>query len=584
MGSLLKIYRRSYTKKYRKHAIIAIITLIIDIVIALIIPYFSKQIIDRAIPDGNLSQVYKIGIFVIVIAVFALFVTFANNVAAQYISTGIAYDLRDELFAKIQSFSQANIDKITAGRLLTIVTNDTTQVQQVLVMSFRIMLRAPITLIGAIIMAYITSADLFTVVLVCVPILSIGVVLLFKKATPRFRAMQSRIDSLNTKLGETISGAREVKSFVTEIEEQNKFEVVNENFNQSQISAHKVMAFLNPMVMIISNVTIAAILYFAAIKSHASDGSMAGTVMIYISYVQQIIMSLMMVSAVSIFLSRAGVSAERINIVLETEVDIENSKHAKVFSFAGNIRYKDVNFAYLDENGEMDGVTLNNINIDIKAGEMIGVIGSTGSGKTSLVQLIPRLYDVTSGAVLIDGVDVRNIDLTCLRQQIAYVTQAAMIFEGSIASNIRQGKDKATLDEMKIAAKAAAAEEFINNESDKYESPVQQGGTNFSGGQKQRLSIARALVRNPKILILDDSTSAVDAKTESLIKNNLREIKATTIIIVAQKISSIMDCDKIIVIDNKGRVDAFGTHDEILNSSEVYREIYESQVGSVRYE
>lgn len=584
MNSLLSIYRRSYSKKYRKHAIISIITLFIDIAVSLIIPFLTKQIIDEALPSGDVSEVLRIGLFVIVIAVGVGIFTIANNIAAQYLSTGITADLRSELFGKIQTLSQSNVDKITTGKLMTIVTNDTSQIQMVLVMSFRIMLRAPITLIGAIAMAYITNASVFIVILICVPILGIGFAYLFKVATPRFRIMQSKIDNLNTKLSETISGAREIKSFVTEMDEQQKFELVNNDFNKAQISAHKVMSFMMPMVTLISNLTIVALLYLGAVVSNRDNVPMAGTIMTYIAYIQQIIMSLMMVSMVSIFVSRAGVSAERINLVLNTVVDIENYIDSQIIDIKGDIEFKNVDFAYLDDNGEHDGVTLNDINIDIKSGEMIGIIGSTGSGKSSLIKLIPRMYDVTDGAVLIDGVDVRNHDLSNLRKQIAVVTQAAVIFEGTIASNILQGKGDATIEELEQAAKDAAAYEFISNEPEGFNAPVQQNGTNLSGGQRQRLSISRALVRKPKILILDDSTSAVDAKTEAEIKKNLRTIKGTTVLIVAQKISSIMDCDKIIVIDTNGRIDGFGSHDEIIASSKIYQEIYQSQKGSVSYE
>jgi ATP-binding cassette subfamily B protein len=584
MKSLIGMYRRSYSRKYIFYAIIAIVTLAIDIAISLIIPYYSKQIIDVAIPNGDITLVYSVGLFIVAIALGAVVVTILNNVAAQYLATSITADLRKELFGKIQDLSLANVDKITTGKLLTIVTNDTSQVQMVLVMSFRIMLRAPITFIGAIAMAYITSQDLFVVILIVVPLLSIGFVILFKKATPRFRIMQSKIDNLNTKLGETISGARELKSFVTEMDEQQKFELVNEDFNKAQIYAHKLMAALMPMVTLISNMAIVVILYLAAMISQRPNMEMSGTVMIYIQYMQQIIMSLMMLSMVSIFVSRAGVSAERIDMVLETEIDIINAVDAHKVDLVGNIQFNNVNFAYSDEFGNIDGITLHDINIDIKAGEMIGIIGSTGSGKTSLVELIPRIYDVIKGEVLIDGVDVRKHNLETLRRQISLVTQSAVIFEGTIASNILQGRDDASYEEMQAAARAAAAEEFINNEALGYDAPVQQNGTNLSGGQKQRLSITRALVRKPKILILDDSTSAVDAKTEALIKENLRNIKGTTVIIVAQKISSIMDCDKIVVLDNNGRVDAYGNHDDIINKSTVYQEIYQSQLGGVVYE
>lgn len=580
MKALWRFYKESYSKRYVLFAILAILFMIVDTMVSLLIPFFSKRIIDDAIPNGNLTLVYQMGAIVIGIALGAVIATILNNVFAQYLSTAITKDIRNTLFKKIQALSLSNVDSITTGKLLTVVTNDTTQIQMILMMSFRIIIRAPITLIGAMIMAYITNANLFIVIVIFVPLLVFGFVMLFKKAAPLFKQMQQKIDQLNTKLSESIGGAREIKAFVTESVEQQKFDVVNEDYNQAIIKANRVIAFLNPLVTVISTVAIGGVVYVAAsIISRQGDTQMAGSVVTYIAYVQQIIMSLMMISAVAIMLSRAMVSAERAAMVLDVEIDIENADEAIEKTINGNITFDNVCFSYLDGNNEDVGMTLSQINVTIPQGKMIGITGSTGCGKTTFVQLIPRMYDVTKGRILIDGIDVKDFDLKTLRKQISYVTQEAIIFQGTFASNIRQGKDDATIEEIQQAAQFAIASEFIESSSDGYDSTVSQGGANLSGGQKQRLSLARAIVRKPKILILDDSTSAVDATTEVKIKENIRRIQGITTIIVAQKISSIMDCDQIIVLNNKGHIDGYGTHQELLESSKVYQEIYQSQFG-----
>lgn len=580
MKALIRFYKQAYQRKYVTFAILAIIFMIFDIMISLLIPYFSKQIIDDAIPNQNLNMVLSIGAIVIGIALGAVVATILNNVAAQYLATSLTADIRETLFEKIQTLSLSNVDAITTGKLLTVVTNDTAQLQGTLIMSFRIIVRAPITLIGAIIMAYITNADLFIVVVVFIPILTIGFLWIFKKAAPKFSMMQQRIDQLNNKLSETIGGAREIKAFVTESLEQERFDVVNEEYNDAIVDANRVISWIHPLMTFVTTVAMGSVVYVAAwIISSGTNTAMAGSIMTYIAYVQQIIMSLMMISAVSIMLSRSMVSAERIAMVLDIQVDIKNIEEPCVSSINGQIEFQHVSFAYAEENEEAEGVTLNHIHLKIKAGDMIGIVGSTGCGKTSLVQLIPRMYDVTQGEVLIDGINVKAYDLKHLRDQISYVTQEAILFEGTIESNIRQGKEGATESDMIQAANLAQASEFIDASPDRFQTQVTQSGTNLSGGQRQRLSLARALVRDPKILILDDSTSAVDATTESHIKANLRSLTNKTILIVAQKISSVKDCDKIIVINNNGEIDGYDTHQALLTSSKVYQEIYQSQFG-----
>lgn len=584
MKALLQIYARAYRKKYLLSAILAILCISVDIIVALLIPYLSKSIIDEAIPNHDLSQVYQTGLLIISIALASVVSTVLNNIFAQYIASGITCDLRNELFSKIQKLSLANVDRITTGKLLTMVTNDTSQLQQIIVLSFRAILRAPITLIGAMVMAYVTNQNLFIIVLIAVIVLAISFTMIFKKASPLFKSLQLKIDNLNSKLSETIGGAREVKAFVTLLDEEEKFDVVNEDYQKATIRANRVIVLVNPTVSLVSNIAIALVLYFASLMLVKNPNAMmTGTVMTYISYIQQIIHSLMMISTISIFLSRAIVSSDRIKNLLNVKIDIvSQSDFTK--EIKGDIEYRNVSFAYHDEDGSDEGITLKNINLVIHQGEKIGIIGSTGSGKTSLVQLIPRLYDVTEGQLLIDGVDVREYELANLRQQIAFVTQEAVIFSGTFLSNIKQGKEDATIEEVKTAAKLACAYEFINQSEKKFDTEVNQGGVNLSGGQRQRLSLARALIRNPKIIILDDATSAVDAKTEKAIKDNLHRLYNVTLLMVAQKISSIIDCDKIIVINNHGEIDGFDTHNELLKVSKVYHEIYESQFGGGQHE
>lgn len=578
MKALLSIYKRSYNKKYLKYSIIAIICIMIDIMAALIIPYLTKDIIDEAIPSGNINQVIRIGLIVLSIALVSVVSTIFNNITAQYISTGIASDIRLEIFDKIQDLSLSNVDQITTGKLMTIVTNDTNQIQQIIVLSFRAILRAPITLVGAMVMAYITNSDLFFIIIIGVVMISISLFFIFKKASPLFSSLQGRIDNLNSKLSETISGAREVKAFVSEIEEEDKFNLVNSNYHVANVKANRIIIMISPLVILVSNILIGLVLYVSSNLILKGNSELTGTVMTYISYIQQIINSLMMISTISIIISRAIVSASRYQMLMDVKIDVVSNNHDEKH-ISGDILFENVDFGYYDEEDKSLGVTLKNINISIKHKEFIGIIGSTGSGKSSLVGLIPRLYDVSSGNLLIDGINIKEHNLKSLREQISLVTQEAIIFSGTIKDNIIQGKTDASFDEIKHAASIASIDEYISSLPDGYNTHVNQGGTSLSGGQKQRISIARGLIRNPKILILDDSTSAVDANTEEAIKKNLREIKNSTIIIVAQKISSIIDCDKIIVLANDGVVDGFDTHENLLKNSKVYQEIYLSQLG-----
>lgn len=585
MKDLFKIYLRIYQKKHIVFSLLAILFLILDILIALGIPSITKNIFDEINSENpDLNYVYRVGALAVGIAVAAVVVMIVNNVLAQKVATRIAAELRGDLFAKIQELSFSNIDEITTGTLLTVVSNDTAQLQQIILMSFRAILRSPLTLIGAIVMAYLVNQRLFFIILIIVPILTFCIIMILRRGSQYFMAMQERLDDLNTKLNETVSGAREIKAFVTEAQEIAAFDKINERFSDTTISAFRHMASMDPLITLISNIGISAVLLFAGYLASVLTGNarleLVGTISAYISYLQQIIMSLMMLSMIAIQISRGAISAQRIQRVLNTAAHIKNTDDPVVVDgLKGRIEYRDVSFGYGGSNGEDAGLTLQNISFVIEPGSTIGVIGSTGSGKTTLVQLLPRLYDVTSGAIYIDGVDVREYDLKFLREQISYVTQEAILFSGTIEDNIRQGKEDADVDEMGEAARLAVADEFIDKLEAGFDSPVTQGGTNLSGGQRQRLSLARAMVREPRILILDDSTSAVDAKSEAKIKDNIFGLKKRTTIIIAQKISSIRNCDKIIVLDNSGHLDGYGTHSELLEKSEVYREIHNSQFG-----
>lgn len=587
MKDLFNIIGRSYKKKYLPYAILAILFMLLDVITGLLIPRMTEGIFTRInkeiLVQEDLYFVIKNGIFVILIALFAVVTTVLNNVFAQFIASKVTRDIRSDLFKKIQELSFSNVDSITSGRLMTTVSNDTSQIQQIIMMSFRAILRSPLTLVGAIFMAYVTNPDLFIIIVIAAPILALCIYLVLNNATKVFSEIQVRLDDLNTKLHESVSGAREIKSFVTELDELEKFDEVNDNFMKINVKVHKIMSLLDPVIILISNIAIAAVLYISAYLASIYTGEakteIIGNISAYVSYLQQIIFSLMLLSMVAMNISRGQVSAKRINLVLKTIINITNSEKPIYKEIEGEIEYKNVSFGYLDENGSQNGLTLKNLNFKIPKKATVGIIGSTGSGKTSLVQLLPRLYDVTSGEVLIDGVNVKEYDIEYLRKNISYVTQEAIIFSGTIESNIRQGKMDATLDEVKEAARLAVAKEYIEKFEQGYNTPVNQRGTNLSGGQKQRLALARALVRKPKILILDDCTSAVDAKSEAQIKENLKSLKDLTVLIIAQKISSIKDADYIIVLNNTGELDGFGTHEELLKTSKVYQEIYNSQLG-----
>jgi ATP-binding cassette subfamily B protein len=585
MKSLLKLYKRAFTKKYIAYSVFAIIFMIGDVGIALAIPAITKGIFTEINSGRNsLDYVYQTGILVVAVAVAAVATTILNNIFAQHLSSKITRDLRKDLFTKVQDLSFSNVDKITSGTLMTVIANDTNQIQQIIMMGFRAILRSPLTLVGALVMAFVTNKDLLYIVLVAVVVLGFAITKIISKAAKIFGTLQEKTDDLNEKLIESISGAREIKVFQTEGSDFSQFSQVNEDYTSVIVRANKQIALMDPIIILVSNLAIGAVLlvssYLVSRYTGEARAGMVGTISAYISYLQQVIMSMMMLSMVAVSLSRAAVSANRIQLVLDTKIDIANTVDPiSDVNIEGEIEFRNVSFGYTDEENEESSKTIDQISFKIKPHSTTGVIGSTGSGKTTLVQLIPRLYDTSFGTVLIDGHDVRDYDLGFLREQISYVTQEPLIFSGTITTNIKQGKEDGSDEDVKTAAELACASEFIENTTDKYDHLINQGGTNLSGGQKQRLSLARAIVRKPKILILDDSMSAVDAKIEAKIKANLNKLNKQTIIIVAQKIASIRNCDNIIVLDNSGHLDGFGGHEQLLKQSRVYQEIYASQFG-----
>jgi len=583
--NLLNLYKRVWATPGRTS--FALLLMFGDVMIVLTMPFVMRDIVNIAIPTQNLSLVLERGIMMAGIALLGIFFAITNNLLAQHISLKVTEEIRNDLFEKIQEFSIKNVDRLTTGRLISSVTNDVSQVQQILMMSFRILIRAPLLMIGGIIMAYATSRNLFIVVLFAVPVIVIFILIIMKNALPRFQAVQSHLDVLNNNLLENVSASREIKTFVSEEYENRRFTGVNDEFARLSISAGKVIALTNPIINIISSLTIAFVIYYGAfLWSKGADTPLMGVgdIMAFFSYIQTILFGLIMLAMMLIFVSRAEVSAKRIIEVLTETIDLKNcDQPLRNFTLKGNIEFRNVSFGYETEDtikGEASNMTLKNINLTIREKEVIGIIGSTGSGKSSLVQLIPRLYDVNEGTLFIDGVDIKNYDIRELRNQISLVTQESILFSGTIQSNILQGKADATMDEIMEASTLSLSEEFIETREQKYLSEVAASGTNLSGGQRQRLSLARAFVRKPAILILDDSTSAVDAKSEVAIKNNIKRLsKKTTTLIVAQKISTVKDLDRIIVINNQGGIDGFGTHEELLKKSTVYQEIHQSQYG-----
>ena len=576
----MKQYKK-YVIPYKSAFILGPIFMIVEVLGEIILPKLMSMIINygcgQDVTVAAKGPAYIIGIGAAMIGT-ALLMMMGGVLGAYFAvkaSVNFAGDLRIDVFAKVQKFSFANIEKFSTGSLVTRLTNDITNIQNVLSMGLRMLLRAPGMLIGGLIMAFLMNAKLALVFCVVIPVLIIALAFVMKTAFPRFDVMQTKIDGLNSRIQENITNQRVVKSFVRDDFEKETFDRANNELKDKTLRAMKVVILTMPIMTLAMNLTVMAVVWFGGQQILIGDMPV-GNLTAFTTYVTQILMSLMMVSMIMIQGSRAMASSHRILEVLDTDIDLndDNASEKDRLVTSGEIEFKNVCFRYYKKHKKN---VLQNINFTAKPGEVVGIIGSTGSGKSSLVQLIPRLYDCDEGEVLVDGVNVKEYSLNHLRDGVAMVLQKNTLFSGSIMENLRWGDEEATDEQVKEAAKAAQADGFVSEFADGYDRELGQGGVNVSGGQKQRLCIARALLKKPKILILDDSTSAVDTATEAQIRKSFSTtLKDTTKLIIAQRISSVEDADRILVMD-EGQIVGQGTHKELLESCETYQEIYYSQ-------
>ncbi len=567
-----------YMKPYLAYFILGPLCMIVEVIGEVIMPRLLAIIINRA-NDGLLTSGDSIGIMFLMI--LTAIIMMAGGVGGAYFSAkasvNFAADLRADLYSRIQAFSFANIDKFSTGSLVTRLTNDVTQLQNFIAMVMRMALRAPGMMIAALVMAIMLNPPLSVVFAVSIPLMLLTLLFIIRTGFRRFSKMQAKIDGLNSNVQENVTNVRVVKSFVREEHSIKGFRKANKELKDAGVSAMSVMIFLQPIMTLFMNATIIAVILIGG-RIVLNNGMPVGNLSLFITYVTQILSSLLMITFMLMMSSRAMASGKRVIEVLDEKLDIsdENAAHPEKRVENGEIEFRNVGFRYYKNS---EDPVLSDINLKIPANSIVGIIGSTGSGKSTLVSLIPRLYDCDEGEVLVDGVNVRDYSLVNLRDGIGMVLQKNTLFSGSIAENLRWGNEEATDEEVKEFASYAQADKFISTFTDGYETKLDQGGTNVSGGQKQRLCIARALLKRPKILILDDSTSAVDTATEAQIRKAFREeLQGSTKIIIAQRISSVRDADMIIVL-NEGRITGVGKHDELLRDNTEYREIYESQSG-----
>ena len=564
-------------REYKWAAFITPVFVTLEVIMEVVIPLLMANLIDDGVYMGEMNAALKIGVELIIAAVLSLIFGCLSGITASKASAGFAKNLRKDLYYKVQDFSFANIDKFSTASLVTRLTTDVSNVQQAFQMLTRITVRAPLMLVISVIMAININAELSMVLLIIVPIIAITLFFILRYVHPLMEKVFRKYDDLNEVVEENVSGIRVVKSFVIEEKEKKKFGKVSSDIYNTFSKAEKIMAFTMPTMQFAIYLCIILISWFGAniIVNTGMTDLTTGQLMTFITYSIQILSSLMMISMVIMMLTIARASAERIYEVLIEEPNIKDKENPVTEVKNGDIEFNNVSFSYVDDK---EKECLKDINLKIESGQTIGIIGGTGSGKSSLVNLIPRLYDVTEGSVKVGDVDVRDYDLKALRDQVSCVLQKNILFSGTITENIKWGDENATDEDVQRVCKLAQADEFIQGFPDKYNTYIEQGGTNVSGGQKQRLCIARALLKKPKILILDDSTSAVDTKTDSLIRKAFREeIPDTTKIIIAQRISSVEDADKIIVIDD-GKINGFGTHEELLKNNAIYKEVYDSQM------
>lgn len=569
-------------RKYKKHSILAPVFVIFEVIMEVVIPLLMANLIDFGIDDGNLEYIVKMGVVLVVFALISLIFGILSGRSAAIASAGFAKNLRKDMYYKVQNFSFSNIDKFSTASIVTRLTTDVTNVQNAYMMIIRVAVRAPIMLICALVLAFNVNSSMALIFLYIVPILAVGLFFIMSKAHPIFERVFKTYDKLNNVVQENLYGIRVVKSFVREDHENEKFGKISKSIFKDFSKAERLLAWNMPLMQFCVYTCMLLISWFGArlIVLSGNDpavGMTTGQLMSLITYAMQILMSLMMLSMIFVMIIISRASMERITEILDEESDITNGENSVKEVKDGSIIFDNVSFAYKKDADEM---CLSDISVSIKSGETVGIIGGTGSGKTSLVNLIPRLYDVTKGKLTVGGLDVKDYDIEALRDSVAVVLQKNVLFSGTIKENLRWGNENATDEEIVNVCKLAQADSFVSTFPKGYDTYIEQGGTNVSGGQKQRLCIARALLKKPKILILDDSTSAVDTKTDALIRKAFaEEIPDTTKIIIAQRISSIENADKIIVMDDGG-INAVGTHEELLKTNEIYREVYTSQTKS----
>ena len=566
-----------YMKKYKTPLILGVLCAALEATFELLIPLVMAKIVDVGISTGNMTYTIKMGLLMLVMAAISLSFGLGLSKFAAIAGQGFGAELRQAEYEKIQTYSFKNIEKFSTASLITRLTTDITMIQNSLTMGIKLLVRAPMMLIVACILSVTISSQLAMIFLVSMPVLIIAIGLIIKNVKPRFEAMQKKIDNLNTTVQENLIGMRVVKSFVRRNKEKEKFKLSNDDLLQASEGAFGVVVLNMPIMQVVVFSSVIGILWFGGNMVHAGTLTV-GKLTSFMTYSFQILMSLMMLSMVLMMMSRAVASAQRIIEVLEEESDIQDPVNPITEVKNGEIEFRNVNFKYEDDSDENN---LEGINVTIKAGETVGIIGSTGSGKSSLVQLIPRLYDATEGEVFVGGVNVKDYHIETLRNEVAMVLQKNTLFSGTIKENLMWGNENATEAEIEAAAASACVDEFIDRLPGRYDMHIEQGGVNVSGGQKQRLCIARAILKQPKVLILDDSTSAVDTATDAKIRKAFAEdLQDTTKIIIAQRVNSVATADKIIVMDD-GKVSAIGTHDELMESSEIYKDVYKSQQEGV---
>lgn len=566
--------------EYKKYAILTPVVMIGEVLMEIMIPFIMANIIDIGIKgNGGVPYIAKMGLLMIAMALISLCFGGLGGKFAAMAGMGFAKNLRKTLFDKVQDFSFSNVDKFTTSSLITRLTTDITNTQNAFMMFIRMAVRAPLMLIGATIMAVVINPKLSVVFLVAVPVLGIALFFIVSNAHPRFVAMLGKYDKMNAAIQENLIGIRVVKAFVREDNEINKFEMSADSVRKAQVRAEKLIIMNMPIMQLTMYSCIIAVIWFGGklvIKGDFEIGQLSS----FITYITQILMSLMMLSMLFIMFVISRASVSRIAEVLDEEIDIKDDNENNSLTVQdGSIEFHKVAFSYAKDK---ENLTLSDIDFCIHSGETIGIIGGTGSAKTTLVQLIPRLYDVLEGDIIVGGHNVKDYPLEVLRNDVAMVLQKNVLFSGTIKENLKWGNNNATDEELMEACKAAQAHDFIMSFPDGYETDLGQGGVNVSGGQKQRLCIARALLKKPKIVILDDSTSAVDTATDSKIREAFKEkLDGTTTIIIAQRVTSVSDADRILVLDN-GKIDAFATHEELMKDNKIYQEVYESQQKGVR--